>query len=121
MEGAYLRGCLRVENLNQKTLKVAIKKGFVDKDKDSEGGDAYSSGYFWLSVGSSVFSFCLNFQYSNKISPGRTKDFKLKFSELVYEYYNYQSVEQTNRDVLVFQNFKLNENFCIVLKYLPLR
>ena len=82
MEGVYLRGCLRVENVNQKTLKVAIKKGFVDKDRESEGGDAYSSGYFWHSVGYSVFCFCLNFQYSSKIFPERTKDFKLKFSEL---------------------------------------
>ena len=42
--------------MDQKTLKVprkkqkkkmrAIKKGFVNKDRENEGGDAYSSGYF---------------------------------------------------------------------------
>ena len=56
LEGAFLRDCLRVKNMDQKTLKVpskkqkkkmrAIKKGFVNKDRENEGGDAYSSGYF---------------------------------------------------------------------------
>ena len=54
MEGAYSRDCLRVENMDQKALKVAkikkklraIRKGFVDKDRENEVGDAYSSGHF---------------------------------------------------------------------------
>ena len=53
-EGAYSRHCLRVENMDQKALKVAkderknlraIRKGFVDKDRENEEGDAYPSGH----------------------------------------------------------------------------
>ena len=55
LEGAYARDCLSFENMDQKALKVvkdkrkklrAIRKGFVDKDRENEGGDAYSSGHF---------------------------------------------------------------------------
>ena len=52
---ALLRHTKHVENMDQKVLKVAkdktkklraIKKVFVDKDRENEGRDAYSSGYF---------------------------------------------------------------------------
>ena len=55
LEGAYARDCLRVGNMDQKELKIvkdrrkklrAIRKGFVDKYKENEEGDTYSSGHF---------------------------------------------------------------------------
>ena len=55
LEGAYARDCLRVVNMDQKELKVVkerrkkfrdIRKGFVDKYRENEGGNAYSSGRF---------------------------------------------------------------------------
>ena len=55
LEGAYAWDCLHVGNIDQKELKVvkdrrkklrAIRKGFVDKYRENEGGDTYSSGHF---------------------------------------------------------------------------
>ena len=55
LEGDYARDCLSFENMDQKALKLvkdkrkklrASWKGFVDKDRENEGGDAYSSGHF---------------------------------------------------------------------------
>ena len=56
---SYPRDCLHVENVNQKELKVVkdrrkklrtIRKGFVDKYRENEGGDAYCSGHNFLRV-----------------------------------------------------------------------
>ena len=55
LEGSHSRDCLRVENMDKKSLNIskerrkklrAIRKGFVDKDREDEGGDTYSSGFF---------------------------------------------------------------------------
>ena len=55
LEGSHSQDCLRVENMDKKSLNIskerrkklrAIRQGFVDKDREDEGGDTYSSGFF---------------------------------------------------------------------------